>query len=60
MKIRDLDHMPFDKMFEVTSEGNEELCHATGIEVCFDEDTNDPANWWNQYIDSYGNMHYGR
>ena len=52
-----LNIIPFDKNFEVN--GNEELCHATGFEVCF-EDGEDPADWWNEYIDSNGDFHYGR
>ena len=54
-KERELNYMPYDKMFD-TNEGNEELCHATGIEVL------DPSNgeWWNEYVDSNGEYHYGR
>lgn len=43
--------MPYDKAFDV--DGREELCHATGYEM-FDGDV-----WWNEYIDSEGNYHYG-
>lgn len=58
---RELDEMPFDKVFE-TKNGNEEFCHATGWEVNFE----DPAapdfwQWWyNEYKDSEGNLYYGR
>ena len=55
---RELETMPFDKMFEV-AEGRWELCHATGREVCFG-DPSDPADWWNEYIDSDGDYWYGR
>jgi len=58
---RKLNAMPFDKRFEI--DGNEELCHATGFEVCFGDvlgDVEDPADWWNEYIDSNGDFHYGR
>lgn len=61
MKItaeRELETMPFDKMFHV-AEGRQELCHATGKEVCFG-DTKNPANWWNEYQDSDGEFWYGR
>jgi hypothetical protein len=59
MKKQLLDAMPFDKVFYV--DGNEEFCHATGYEVYFGEDgTNDPADWWNEYIDSNGDYQYGR
>ena len=59
MFVRDLEEMPFDKMFPVN--GSEELCHATGREVCFDEaNSQEPGNWWNEYEDSEGEMHYGR
>ena len=53
METRELENMPFDKTFEVAS-GNEELCHATGYEALIDGD------WWNEYEDSDGNLHYGR
>lgn len=45
---RELDEMPFDKRFD------NELCHATGYEVNIDNE------WWNEYIDSEGEYHYGR
>ena len=51
--IRSLDTMPFDRVFE-TESGNEELCHATGYEVCID------GEWYNEYVDCDGNYHYGR
>lgn len=57
---RELETMPFAKAFE-TENGNEELCNATGLEVCFDGD--DPSkleNWWNEYRDVDGNLYYGR
>lgn len=50
--------MPFDKAF-VTASGNEELCHATGYEVCMG-DPNCRADWWNEYEDFKGNLYYGR
>ena len=60
MLRRELDYMPFDKRFE-TGNGNTELCHATGYEVCFEgHDSNDSSNWWNEFIDNDGNLHYGR
>lgn len=55
---RKLETMPFDKVF-VVENGNEELCHATGWEECFG-DPNEPADWWNKYEDSEGNLYYGR
>ena len=55
---RELETMPFDKMFEV-AEGRQELCHATGIEVCFGNPDN-LADWWNEYQDSEGDFWYGR
>lgn len=54
MTRRKLDFMPFDKGFEVN--GNTEFCHATGYEVRFDGE----SDWWNEYVDSSGNFHYGR
>ena len=43
--------MPFDHTFEVN--GREELCHATGMEMFID------GTWWNEYMDSNGDLHYG-
>ena len=54
---RELETMPFDKMFEVG--GNQELCHATGYEVCLG-DPADQSDWWNEYVDSTGAYQYGR
>lgn len=47
--------IPPDKLFS-TRGGAQELCHANGMEI-YDHlgDT-----WWNEYIDSYGDFHYGR
>ncbi len=42
------DNLPMDKEF------NGELCHATGYEWY------DGKEWWNEYEDSDGNLHYGR
>lgn len=56
IKVRELSEMPFDMRFE-TERGNEELCHVTGYEVCFADRSTD---WWNEYEDSDGNLHYGR
>lgn len=60
MKItrRRLETMPFAKVFE-TSDGNEQLCNATGYEECFG-DINNPGDWWNEYEDINGNLYYGR
>jgi len=51
---RVLEEMPFDKAFNVN--GNEQLCHATGESVDFEDGT----GWWSEYIDSNGDLHYGR
>jgi hypothetical protein len=60
MWVHVLDYMPFDKRFWLEG-GNSELCHATGREVCFDDaDPEDPSNWWVEYEDDYGDLHYGR
>lgn len=53
MMRRKLKDMPYDKTF------NNESCHATGYEVCMC-DTNNPGDWWVEYIDQKGNYHYGR
>lgn len=55
---RKLKNMPYAMTFE-TGSGNEELCNATGYEVCFGDPLN-PADWWNEYTDSEGNLYYGR
>lgn len=60
MKItaeRNLETMPFDMAFN-TGNG-EELCQATGKEVCFGDPSN-PANWWHEYRDAEGDYWYGR
>jgi hypothetical protein len=50
---KELDSMPYDHRFWV-SDDVEESCHATGYKVAID------GEWWNEYIDSEGNFHYGR
>lgn len=57
MMRRELEEMPFDKAFDVN--GNEQLCPATGWQVCFGNPS-EPADWWNEYEDSEGDLHYGR
>ena len=60
LRRRELDYMPFNKRFE-TCDGNSELCHATVYEVCLEgDDPNDSSNWWNEFVDSNGDLHYGR
>ena len=49
---RELETRPYDHVFPVN--GNEEPCHATGYEVLFQ------GQWWNEYEDSEGDLHYGR
>lgn len=55
---RELDSMPFDKMFE-TASGQQVLCHATGYEVCMGDPDN-LADWWNEYQTADGEICYGR
>lgn len=50
-ETRETATMPFDHTFEVN--GREELCHATSMEMFLN------GVWWNEYIDSEGNLHYG-
>ena len=52
IKRRELESMPFDKVFDVN--GNQENCHGTGYEVNIDNE------WWDEYVDSEGEYHYGR
>lgn len=55
MKIErryELAEMPYDKVFE--TENGREVCCATGYEVLID------GQYWNEYIDSEGELHYGR
>ena len=47
-----LDTMPFDNRFDV--DGKEELCHATGYTVF------DGTDWWDEFVDSNGDLQYGR
>lgn len=54
---RELDKMPFDKVFEYN--GNECLCHATGLEVCLGDPYN-ACDWWNEYVLPDGTFEYGR
>lgn len=56
--VRELEEMPFDKVF-TTANGNEELCRATGLEVCLGN-PEDLSDWWNEYVDSNGDLYYGR
>lgn len=56
---RELEKMPFDKMFELDNHYHQELCHATGYEVCLGDPDNS-VDWWNEYEDSNGDLHYGR
>lgn len=46
------DEVVFDKVFPVN--GNEELCHHTGFEKLMF------GQWWYEYEDSEGELHYGR
>ena len=52
MTREELNVMPFDKRFDV--DGSDELCHATGYEVFY------LGEWWNEYVDSNGDIHLGR
>ena len=54
---RELENMPFDKAFD-TENGNES-CHVTGYEVCLGN-PDDPSDWWEEFEDCNGNLHYGR
>lgn len=53
MKTRKLNEMAYDKTFDG------ENCHATGYVVCLGNENN-PGDWWVEYIDSKGVLHYGR
>lgn len=52
MKRRELETMPFDKIFQ--TKNGQENCHATGYEIF------DGVDWWNEYEDDNGNLYYGR
>lgn len=56
---RELETMPFDKAFYRYSDGRRELCHSTGYEVCHGDPSN-LADWYDEYEDSDGELHYGR
>ena len=53
MEYRELDYMPFDKVF-YNEQGQPVDCHATGYEALIN------GEWWNEYIDSNDNLYYGR
>jgi hypothetical protein len=56
--VRYLAEMPFDMEFYVDGI-RKENCHATGRQV----NTVHPASsgdWWNEYVDSKGELYYGR
>lgn len=42
----------YDKTFP--TENGRESCHSTGYEVFRS------GEWWNEYVDSVGDLHYGR
>jgi hypothetical protein len=46
---RKLEEMPYDMRFDG------ELCHATGYEV-----RDEYGFWWNEYINSEGELYYGK
>ena len=46
----------FDQTFS-TESGNEENCHATGYEL---RNSDDCSDWWLEFEDSHGKLHYGR
>lgn len=52
---KELKEMPSDHGFWL-EDGNYSLCHATGYQVIFEGED----EYWNEYIDSFGNFHYGR
>lgn len=52
--VMELETMPFDHVFDV--DGQPELCHATGRAVAFKGD----LYYCIEYIDSNGDLHYGR
>jgi len=51
---RKLEEIPFDMTFDLYDGSGRELCHATGYEVF------DNGEWWNEYMDSTGETHFGR
>ena len=54
MAIREIKtNIPADKAF-ITSDGKDEMCHATGREGLIN------GFWWYEFVDSRGELHYGR
>lgn len=54
-----LESMPFDRRFDTPN--GEQLCHATGYAVQFDDETT-PIGvplFWTEYKDNEGNLYYG-
>ena len=48
---RETESMAFDHVFY--TENGEELCRATGYEELID------GTWWEEFVDSEGNLYYG-
>jgi len=55
IEVMELEEMPYDMTFEV--DGNREQCHATGRAVAFEDW---PDEFWLEFVDRNGELHYGR
>ena len=53
------DYTPHEMVFE-NADGIEETCSPTGYEGLEKGKPNHPMNWWIEYVDSLGGLHYGR
>lgn len=49
---RELENMPYDRHF--STEIGTMSVHATGYEVLID------GEWWDEYLDPFGEYHYAR
>ena len=56
--IRHLNKIPYDMTFYI-DDINKATCHATGRQIN-DVHPKSWGDWWNEYVDSNGKLHYGR
>ena len=52
---KELDEMPMAMAFEA-EDGNVEICNSTGYAIVCEDDDGE----WNEFVDSFGCLHYGR
>ena len=57
MATKDMDKLVNHSRTFRNEKGNTDLCNPTGREL---RESQDPADWWVEYEDSLGGLHYGR